>query len=263
MLDGVKNGFAIVDKSDDSIAPVFCKNYESALGKNRDKVETFIKSEIEAGRYKIVHETPTIVSALGTIPKTDGGLRVYTDCSKPDGSAVNDHATNLKQSFQTIKDAVGLTTPGCWMVKVDLEAAFRSVASRADQHRFMGLCWLFKGSKTPVFMEDTRLCFGGRKNPGIFNRLTQAVRRFMKRRGFDIVSMLDDMLLICKRFDDCVNGLKVLITLLRDLGFSIAWKKVTEISHVVTFLGVNLDSENMQLSLPDDKVQCIKQIQKL
>ena len=118
---------------------------------------------------------------------------------------------------------------------MDLESAYRSVAIRPSNYKFMGMKWRLDGFDK--YLVDTRCCFGGSKNPGIFNRLTQAVRRFMKKRGFSLVAMLDDMLLICKMFEECVNGRSVLTRLLRELGFAINWKKVTEISHEVTFLG--------------------------
>ena len=122
----------------------------------------------------------------------------------------------------------------------------------------MGLKWDLDGSGTPQYMVDTRLCFGGRKCPGIFNRLTQAVRRFICKRGYDIVAMLDDMLLICETKEECIRGLEILITLLRELGFSISWKKVTIVSQQVVFLGVHLDSVRWELSLPEEKIRAIK-----
>jgi len=80
----------------------------------------------------------------------------------------------------------------------------------------------------------------------------------MKRRNFDIVAMLDDLLLVCKTREQCFEGLVVLVNLLRSLGFNISWKKMTEISQFVTFLGVNLDSVKFELSLPADKLSNIR-----
>ena len=73
-------------------------------------------------------------------------------------------------------------------------------------------------------------------------------------------SFFFDMLLICKTKEECIIGLSVLINLLRELGFSISWKKVTKISQQVTFLGVNLDSVKMEISLPEEKIQNIRDI---
>ena len=46
-------------------------------------------------------------------------------------------------------------------------------------------------------MADTRLPYGGRRAPGIFHHLTQAVKRMMVMRGYKaIVVYLDDFLII-------------------------------------------------------------------
>lgn len=48
-----------------------------------------------------------------------------------------------------------------------------------------------------VYLKDTKLPFGAKLSPGIFHRLTQAVRRMMARRGFNLlVVYLDDFLII-------------------------------------------------------------------
>ena len=46
-------------------------------------------------------------------------------------------------------------------------------------------------------MYDTRLPFGAKLAPTIFHKLTQAVRRMMNRRGFDLVIVyLDDFFIV-------------------------------------------------------------------
>ena len=43
-----------------------------------------------------------------------------------------------------------------------------------------------------------------------------------------------------------------MISVLRDMGFSISWKKVSQPSTKTTFLGIIIDSMEMKLSLPED-----------
>ncbi len=63
-------------------------------------------------------------------------------------------------------------------------------------------------------MVDTALAFGSRLTPKLFNKLTQAVRRMMHRRGFaGIITYLDDFLVIEKSMDRCIEAQHTLITI--------------------------------------------------
>ena len=58
-------------------------------------------------------------------------------------------------------------------------------------------------------------------------RLTQAVRRMMERRGFKtIIVYLDDFLIIGETKEECQQVFTTLLQLLLDLGFQISWRKV-------------------------------------
>ena len=96
------------------------------------------------------------------------------------------------------------------------------------------------GSERPSCIpKDSKLPFGARLSPGIFHRLTQAVRRIMARRGFDLlVVYLDDFLVMAESRDACAEALSVLIQLLRKLGFAIHWGKVVDPTTKITFLGI-------------------------
>ena len=107
-------------------------------------------------------------------------------------------------------------------------------------------------------MLDRALPFGARYSPNVFTRLTQAVRRMMERRGYKLVVFLDDFCIVSDTKDKCQEGLATLIALLRLLGFSIAWDKVISPTQKLVFLGIEIDSVHMTLSLPQQKVQNLK-----
>ena len=254
LIDNIKNGFKIVDL-DAHIIPAEMNNYKSTTLK-KDAVEKQIKTEISEGRYQITSEKPTLISALGAIEKPDGGIRLIHDCSRPMGLGLNEYATqNFKIKYQTVKEACDLLKPGGYMAKVDLKSAYRSVSLHPSQLQYTGLKWTFSGDKQPTYLVDTRLPFGARLSPGHFNRLTQAVCRMMKRRGYKVISYLDDFWLTDTTEEGCKNALQTLISLLRELGFSIAWDKVEGPSQSIKFLGIMISSTSMSLSLPADKVK--------
>ena len=77
----------------------------------------------------------------------------------------------------------------------------------------------FKWNFGDVYLKDTKLPFGAKLSPGIFHRLTQAVKRMMARRGFNLLIVyLDDFLIISKSKEVCAQALNCLIQLLRKLG---------------------------------------------
>ena len=149
-------------------------------------------------------------------------------------------------------------TEGCFFAKVDLRSAYRSVGLSKLSQEVTGLSWEINGET--VFLKDTRLPFGARRSVGIFHRLTQAVKRMMARKGYDLtIVYLDDFLIISKCKRVCAEALRVLTQLLRKLGFLIHWGKVVDPITHITFLGIELDSMAMTLRLPEEKLLLLRQ----
>ena len=235
-------------------------NYKSAL-QNKEQVEEQIKEELAEGRYVFTDTPPTIISALGAISKESGGIRLIHDCSRPSGKAVNDYAIkDATIKYQTVTAATKLLDPNGFMAKLDLKSAYRSVALHPSQYKYTGLKWTFSGETKPRYLIDTRLCFGARLSPSIFHRLTQAVCRMMARKNYKTIVYLDDFLILSSSQEHCNEGLLYLISLLRELGFAIAWPKVVSPSQSIVFLGVLIDSRSMTLQLPQEKVASLKSL---
>ena len=258
----MKDGFQLLPV-DASIVQAEMDNYFSATSPtSKDKVESSILEEIEAGNYAITTHKPTIISALGAVPKPDSDeLRLIHDCSMPPSLGVNNYIAIEKQTFQTLDDAVKLIDKDSFIAKVDLRRAYRSVPVHPSNHDALGLKWKFQGDKHFTYLVDTRLPFGGRSAPGIFHRLTQSVKRMMFRRGFKgVVVYLDDFLIVGKTLKECQEAFKALCDLLVELGFTISPSKVVEPCQKLTFLGVEIDTHALTLSLPQDKLHSLKEV---
>jgi hypothetical protein len=258
ILSGISNGFDIIDSG---VCPVRVEvdNHPSASVNSPyfELADSQIKDEIVNGNYIPVKEPPLVVSPLGVIPKADGGVRIIHDCSRPQGSAVNDYATHSdRQVFQSVDDAASLLRKGYYMAKVDLKSAYRSVPLSPRSCEVTGIKWLVNGSYQ--YFYDSKLPFGAKLAPGIFHRLTQAVRRMMARRGIEVVAYLDDFFLCEPSFTKCAKSLRILIHLLRKLGFAINWRKVVDPTQTLTFLGIELDSATMELRLSADKLFALR-----
>ena len=255
-MQGIRHGFHIVDSSSPPTV-AHMPNYRSATtAPAASLVEAQIRTEISEGRYKIVDKPPNLISALGAIPKPNSsGIRLIHDCSQPRGQAVNDYAPlGHKLTYQSMDDAVELLVQGGYSARVDLQSAYRSVEIHNDDLAFTGLMWQFQGQNKPTYMLDTRLPFGSRLAPGIFHRLTQAVRRMMQKRGFNVVAYLDDFFIHESTLERCSLAINELICLLRELGFSINYNKVEGPATKITFLGIVIDSVSFTLELPKGKL---------
>lgn len=128
MSDGILFGFKLTGV-DTTFKDLDMPNYKLATNSPvRATVQETIRDEIRQGNYVISATKPTVVSALGAIPKPNSTeVRLIHDCSRPHGHAVNDYITTGKFKFQTLDDATRALLPGYYMAKIDLRHAYRSV----------------------------------------------------------------------------------------------------------------------------------------
>ena len=259
ILSDIKNGVHIIEPNSHLIS-VETDNYRSATHPDmRARVEQQILAEINESRYIVTDRKPTIVSALGAIPKPNSNkIRLIHDASRPDNYCVNSFAKNEKFQYETMDKAVASMSPSCYIAKVDLASAYRSVKLHPDCFEATGLKWTFDGKVTNMF--DSRLPFGASRSPFVFNRLTQSVKRMMKRRGYRVICSMDDFLVIGLTYEECKEAQEVLISLLRNLGFHINWSKVQGPCQKLVFLGVEINTAGpfITLRLPNEKVDDLK-----
>ena len=192
LLDGLTNGFRLID-NDAELFPASMLNFKSATGLDvEEKVEKQITAELEAGNYVITNEPPTLISAIGTILKSDSNeVHLIHDCSRPTENSLNSHNTeNETFKFQTMDDALKHIKTGSYLVKVDIRKVYRHVLVHPLDYRATGLSWQFELKENQEFefayLYDTKLPFGASKAPGIFHRLSQAITRIMRSQGFTI-----------------------------------------------------------------------------
>ena len=134
VLEGVREGFRLTTEVS-SFTPAEVDNYGSTTDPaGIGMVHEQIATEVANGRYIKVDTKPTIVSALGAIPKGPGKVRLIHDCSRPEGLSLNSYAEIDRVQFQTVREATSFLKPGYYMAKVDLESAYRSVRVHPDDY---------------------------------------------------------------------------------------------------------------------------------
>ena len=258
LLDGVLHGFKIIDPYTEVLS-YESENYKSATVDARQYMNDIILKEIALGKLSVVDRKPHCIHALGAVEKSSGGYRPITDASKPDWYSINNYMSETFQNFKfcSMDDICDSLTPSCYLGVTDISSAYRTCHIRPCDRKYQGLCWRIGDSDT--YIEDNFLSFGARASPYIFNSLTDAVTRYMNGCGFKCFNYLDDFLVIGDTYLVCQEAQLALHTLLRSLGFDIAYKKVLSPSQVQRYLGIEIDTVRMKLILPKDKVDRLQE----
>ena len=251
---GLTKGFDIVDY--ECPATYFCDNYDSIMeDSTHAEMCDLLRKEIAEGKVSVVEDTPRCVHSLGAVRKANGSLRPITDCSRPEGSSINNYMSSTFHSFtyNSVQDAVDILSPGDYMSVIDISSAYRAVCISADHTEFQGLSWDF-GQGTQL-LQDHRLCFGLKCAPNIFDSLSRFIVAIANARGAPrVINYLDDFLVMAGDSASCLQARQVVTSSIELLGFDVAWKKVTDPNPITTYLGITIDSINMELSLPLEKV---------
>ena len=196
-------------------------------------------------------------SPIGLIPKPHqpGKWRLIVDLSSPHGNSVNDAISPAicHMHYASVLDAAAIITelgPGSQLAKMDLHQAYRNVPVHADDHPLLAIKW---GNETYV---DTALPFGLRSAPNIFAAVADALAWIMSTNGVTRqLHYLDDFLILGPpNSNECAASLQSALEVCRRLGVPVASHKTEGPATRLTFLGIQIDTEAMQLSLAQEKL---------
>lgn len=254
VYNGVCDGFKIVDQN---VNPYACDNYASILdATSKAAMDTILARELDEGYISKVDHKPNCVHALGAVPKGENDIRPITDCSCPEGRAVNDHCATLvkKFTYNTVQNVVELIKPGYVMTVVDIQAAYRAVPVYPAHREYLGFNWVWQGY--PQYFIDNRLCFGLSSGPYYFHSISCFVAEILSSAfGVSLVHYLDDYIIVAPTLELALSGQKFTIVTLRYLGFYVSWRKISTPSTCTTYLGIQIDTVKMELRLPNEKVE--------
>lgn len=253
LFAGIVDGFNLVSSDVD---PYECENYTSITDPPNDVLMSdILKKELEYGYVTKVDSKPICVHALGAVPKQGGGIRQITDCSRPQGMSINDHMEGLTKEFSMkgLDDVSHLLLYGDYLCVIDIHAAYRAVSINPEHRRFQGFKWISEG--VSQYYVDNRMCFGLRCAPYYFNLISNFIHQiFTIGYGLKAVNYADDFIIMSHSFNQSLIDQGCAVAVLRYLGFSVAWGKLSPPSTVATYLGIEVDSINLELRLPIDKL---------
>ena len=257
LIDGFSNGFNIGFEGD--FHGFEGTNLQSAI-ENPHIIDKKIQKEIESGRVLgPFNEKPILnlqCSPLGLVPKKEQGeFRMIHHLSHPEKLSINDHIPTDESFVQyaSVMDAIQYIKQcgqGSFCCKTDIKSAFRIINLSRSQFKFLGFKW------NSNYYIDSCLPFGLSSSCKIFERFSSALHWIAQNKlGIScMVHVLDDFIIVHKSPAKCLQQLKQFLFMCADIGIPMAMEKTLGPYQLITFLGYELDTINMESRLPKEKI---------
>ena len=144
-----------------------------------------------------------------------------------------------------------LLGPGTLLAKIDIKSAFRLIPVHPADRHLLAMEW-----RGGIYI-DTCLPFGLRSAPKLFNILADLLEWILCEQGVPyLLHYLDDYLTMGPPNSPmCNQNLQCLFEVCGMLGIPLAVEKVEGPSPVLEFLGICIDTVNMVIRLPEEKLR--------
>ena len=253
-------------------------NHTSAL-QFPAQVEQFIAQELEQGALIGPYHSPLFkqwhhTSPIMTRPKSEiDKRRIITDLSYPKDKSVNAYikknctmGNNHDHSLPTVKlvvDQIKRVGPGVTLFTIDVHRAYKNFRACPLDWPLLNVAWHHQGSQMSHYL-DTSMPFGSKLSSLYFQRVANFVTRILGQEGIKGYMYLDDLIVIAPDPITAYHQFDRVRELFRYLGLPEAPGKTQPPSHKVTFLGIEIDTRSMTLSIPEKKVtQTLNELKKL
>ena len=244
-----------------------CKNNLSAI-KQPKVVESLIEKEkgkgYIIGPYKKppfdifrIHPISIADKKYATVPKPRFVLDYSSPHENDEHASLNDLISKEEFSltYTKIEEAVAIIQKlgkGSYLCKTDLTDAFKNIPVKEKYYPFQGFRW--KGK----YYFYTRLVFGCRSSPYIFDKLSKAIAWIATNKyGIEHIKyLLDDFLTIDPptSLENAYRTMALLTMILRKLKLAYSLPKTIGPVQALEYLGIILDTVLFQMRLPEDKL---------
>ena len=202
---------------------------------------------------------------MGFVPKKQPNkYRMIVDLSQPEGNSVNLHIENKDAQVQypSVQDAVdvNLALREQWhspfLAKVDIKSAFRLLTIAQSHFPLMGLKFDEK------YYIDLFLPMGSRSSCRIFEEFSNAVPHIVHTHGNvpHVINYLNDYLLIGQSQSHTSNNLSAFKSIASPINLPLAPEKIEGPAAILTFLGIELNCDQLMSRLPQDKIDKAKNL---
>ena len=221
----------------------------------KDKLWASLMKEVCLGRmigpFASQPITPLICSPVGMVErKNSSDMHQVTHLSYPKGSSINAfiHPADAKTYYQTFEAVVNLianTGQGTFMAKEDFKSAFHNIPMDFSELNLLGV--KLEGK----YFIDCVLPFGVLISCKIFEDVASLIHWIAEKRvGHKFMHDLDDFFTIHRLSMVSSNIMSVF-----KLGMPVSPDKSEGLTQVIKFLGLTIDTIQMVVRIPKNKMQ--------
>ena len=266
IVGGLRDGFR-VGFNYASHGCVSAKRNMLSASQHPEVIDAYLEEECTQGRIIGPLDTQEAegvhISRFGVIPKPHkpGCWRLILDLSHPEGASVNDGIDQALSSLSYVSvddivDSILSLGQGALLAKIDVRSAYRVVPVHPEDRMLLGMCW-----KGKVYVDAT-LPFGLRSAPKIFTAVADALEWILRLRGVrNVKHYLDDFIVVGPpRSLECKENLDTMRCTCRELNLPLAEEKSVGPATLLDFLGIELDTVQMEIRLPEGKLVRTKEL---
>lgn len=198
---------------------------------------------------EVQHHPEEFLSPIFLRPKKDGEYRMILNLRK-----LNESIKFYHFKMDTFETALKLIKPNCYMASIDVRHAYYMVPIAEAQQ--IKLRFVFRNK----VYQYVALPNGISCAPRQYTKLMKPVYATLRQLGHSNSGFIDDSLLVSDTFQECKHNISDTVQIMTEVGFIIHEKKsVLQPTQDITFLGNNIHSNNMTVTLPLGKVNLIVQ----
>lgn len=257
MLNGLINGFSLHYEGPDQNRSA---NNLVSVRNNVEIAEAMVMKEVRLGRmggpFSKAPFNSFIISPIGLAPKKDGTFRLIHHLSYPKGLSVNDFidpdiCSVQYSNFDQAMDIIARLGKGALMGKMDVKSAFRLLFLAESQFPLLGIQLAGK------FYFDKCLPMGCSVSCATFEKFANFLQWVLETRvGVGgLLHYLDDFFfagpygtMVCR------DQMHEFGRICSEFGVPIAEDKTFGPTQVLVFLGLELDSIEMVVRIPKEKL---------
>lgn len=229
------------------------------------KVDKVIAADVAALKKAGPFDSPPMInfvaSPIGAVPKKDSDkVRVIHNLSAPwRGASVNASIRERPVKLSSVGVAcrhIRAHGPACFMVKLDIEAAYKQIPVRPQDWHLLGFKWRGK------YYHERVLPFGLTSSCALWELYATALQDMLERiAGIGcVIHYVDDFLIVTQSKEEAQRALSAALALCEQLGLPVSPEKTEGPAQRLTFLGVELDTVAMTVALPQKKLLELREL---